>query len=209
MTSTAIDQLLRVGRRKGQQGHGTRPLDRGRELPLVAGAVAGDPAGDDLPAFGEEVAEPAGVLVIDQHRLVGAEAADLPPAHSPATEGAPLSLPSPLATLLHHLRHLLAEILSVGPLGLPVFALESPDRTRRRRWSVLGLPARHQPEHGIGELQVTFDLGERLRRRAVLEEQVEGAVLLGNDVGEIADPPLLNLADRAALLLDELANPRR
>src|SRR5262245_38840292 len=108
-------------------------------------AVAGDATGDDLAPLGQEVAERACVLVVDQHGLVGAEAADLSPAHSPATEGASSALPfaaAPLATtvLHHHLRRLLAEILLIGAFDLPFLALEPPGWTRRCGRSVLSLP---------------------------------------------------------------------
>jgi hypothetical protein len=51
------------------------PLDRRRELALVARAVAGDAARHDLSALGDERAEELRVLVVDADRLVGAEAA--------------------------------------------------------------------------------------------------------------------------------------
>src|SRR5207249_1892281 len=93
------DRLLRVGCRERQQRHRARPLDGERQLPLVARAVAGDAAREDLAPLGEEGPEHARVFVVDQHALVGAEAADLPPPHAPAAEPPPLAHPPALAAL--------------------------------------------------------------------------------------------------------------
>src|SRR2546422_9589610 len=79
ITCTGMGCSSRIGGGVGQQRHGAGALDRDRELALVAGAVARDAAGDDLAPFGEEVPEGGGILVVDQHRLVGAEATDLAP----------------------------------------------------------------------------------------------------------------------------------
>src|SRR4051812_5189821 len=89
MTSTAISVSSRVGGGVRQQGHRPRPLDRARQRALMARAIAGDPARDDLAALAEEAAEHARVLVVDEHRLVGAEPAALPPAHAATTEPPP------------------------------------------------------------------------------------------------------------------------
>ena len=47
-----------------QQGHLAGTLDLGGESALVLGAGASDAAGDDLTAFGDEIAEDVGTLVI-------------------------------------------------------------------------------------------------------------------------------------------------
>src|SRR5688572_2821113 len=67
-----------------QQGHRAGALDRVREIALVARAAAGDAARNDLAALGDQAAEPAHVLVIDEIDLVRAELADLPPAEPAA-----------------------------------------------------------------------------------------------------------------------------
>src|SRR5437016_4781245 len=95
----------RIGGGERQERDGARALDGERERALVPGAVAGDAARDDLAALGEEVPECPGVLVVDQHRLVGAEAADLSPPHAATAEATALALPPPLAALavlVHH-----------------------------------------------------------------------------------------------------------
>src|SRR3954454_2067997 len=51
--------------RVGQQSHLTRVLDRTRELALLLGGHAGDPARADLAAVGHELAQHVGVLVVD------------------------------------------------------------------------------------------------------------------------------------------------
>src|SRR5262245_11341969 len=96
----------RIGSGVGQERNCARPLDGERESALMPGAVAGDAARNDLAAFGEEVPERARVLVVDEHRLVGAEATDLPPPHAAAAEAAALAFTaSPfaaVAVLVHH-----------------------------------------------------------------------------------------------------------
>src|SRR5215510_9792348 len=85
MTSTAMDGLLvasGVGRGVGQQRDRARLLDSHGEPPLVARAGAGDPCRDDLAPLAQEGPERPGVLVVDEHGLVGAEATDLAAAHA-------------------------------------------------------------------------------------------------------------------------------
>src|SRR5688500_6057428 len=67
-----------------QQGDRAGALDRVREVALVPRAAAGDAARDDLAALGDQAAQPAHVLVIDEIDLVRAELADLPPAEPAA-----------------------------------------------------------------------------------------------------------------------------
>src|SRR5262245_37456380 len=113
MTSTAIEPPLRIDRRVRQQRHGPRPLDGDGQLALVAGTVAGDPAGDDLAPLTQEVAENARVLVVDEQRLVGAEPAHLAPADAAPAEAPPFALPPAFATVLHRLsssRSVVAEV---------------------------------------------------------------------------------------------------
>src|SRR3954453_16192598 len=64
-------------RRVGQQGHLAGVLARDGDVALVLDAVAGDPAGTDLSAVGDELPQQGGVLVVDVGRLVLAELADL------------------------------------------------------------------------------------------------------------------------------------
>src|SRR3954452_6659460 len=51
--------------RVGQQRHLARVLDRLRDLPLLLHRHAGHPAGTDLAAVGDELAQQRGVLVVD------------------------------------------------------------------------------------------------------------------------------------------------
>jgi hypothetical protein len=67
-----------------------RAADGPRQLPLVAGAAAGDAPGGDLAALGDEAAEPARVLVVDQVDAVDAELADLAPSEPAPLLGLPL-----------------------------------------------------------------------------------------------------------------------
>src|SRR5262245_3831090 len=60
-----------------QQRHLASVLDGGRDVALVLHAVPGDPAGADLAAVRDELAQQRGVLVVDVRALVLAEAADL------------------------------------------------------------------------------------------------------------------------------------
>src|SRR3954451_2898079 len=53
------------GRGVGQQRHLAGVLDRLGDLPLLLGADAGHPAGPDLAAVGDELAQQRGVLVVD------------------------------------------------------------------------------------------------------------------------------------------------
>src|SRR5712691_13217678 len=62
----------------GQEGHLARPLDRDRDLALVAPAGAGDPAGADLPLLGDVPPQLVVVLVVDLLDLLLAEVAALP-----------------------------------------------------------------------------------------------------------------------------------
>src|SRR3989454_10874020 len=105
------------------------------------------------------------------------------------------------------LRDLLVQALELGgalELGLLALGPARGDGARRRRRRVLGLAHRHEAEHAVHELQVALDLEQPLRRAPVLEEDVERPPLLGEHVGELAQPPLLHLTDGPALVLDQL-----
>src|SRR5688500_10793891 len=82
----AISVLLSGADGDGQQRDGARLLDRERHLALVERTVAADATGNDLAALRHEVLERLRVLVVDDQRLVGAEAAN-PLASHPATAG--------------------------------------------------------------------------------------------------------------------------
>src|SRR5690242_13215154 len=71
--SLALARRARVRK----QRHLAGVLDRRRDVPLVARAVARHPAGADLAAVRDVLAEQAGVLVVDVGRPVVAERADL------------------------------------------------------------------------------------------------------------------------------------
>src|SRR5690349_20579913 len=66
---------MQVGVR--QQREEARPLDRIRQLPLVAGRRPGDARRDDLAGLVDEVLEDLDVLVVDPLDLLGGEAAEL------------------------------------------------------------------------------------------------------------------------------------
>src|SRR5262245_573441 len=100
ITWTGIGISSRVGRGVRQKRDRPCPLDGERQRALVAGAIAGDAARDELPALAQEVPERARVLVVDQHLLVGAEAADLPTAHAAAPEATSLAFSAALAAIL-------------------------------------------------------------------------------------------------------------
>jgi hypothetical protein len=68
---------VRAGDR--QQGYVSCPLDGLGDISLVLGAVTGNPAGDYLAAFSDEVAECAWILVVNGYLFVGAETAHLAP----------------------------------------------------------------------------------------------------------------------------------
>src|SRR6266511_4396122 len=73
---TCIGNLLSGHGERHQRDH-AGALDRRRHLALMGGAVAADPARDDLAAVGDEVLQRLRILVVDGHVLVGAEAAHL------------------------------------------------------------------------------------------------------------------------------------
>src|SRR5512147_1299407 len=74
MTCTATS-LHHRGER--QESHAAGLFDGGGQAALMARAVAGDPARDDLAAIRDEVSEDTRILVVDAQSLLGAEAADL------------------------------------------------------------------------------------------------------------------------------------
>src|SRR6185436_1007896 len=111
ITSTAMSPASSPSRIHGgvrQQRYRPCLLDRRREPPLMASTVARNAGWDDLPTFAEERPERTGVLVVDRHRLVGAESTHLAAA-KPAPAG----------------RASLASFASHGHLGtLPVRSVE-------------------------------------------------------------------------------------
>src|SRR5207244_13040814 len=86
-SSSRMIFIVLLGGYVRQQGHRARALDGVGELALVARAAAGDPARDDLAALGDQAAQAAHVLVVDEVDLVSAELADLPPAEPAAFDG--------------------------------------------------------------------------------------------------------------------------
>lgn len=84
--------------RERQQGDVPAALDGNGDLPLMAGAVAGNAAGKDLAALGDEELHGLEVLVVDKRRLVDTEPADLPPDREPLLVGtAGTRVPGPAA----------------------------------------------------------------------------------------------------------------
>src|SRR5882762_8129532 len=138
----------RIRARIRQKGDGPGLLDRHRQLPLMAGAGARDPSWNDLPAFAQEVPETTGILVVDEHGLVRAEAADLAPPHAAAARCPSFGLGAAAIRLFPG--HL--DLSFAGPfelaapelrvLALPL-ALGLPWRRRRR---ALRTAHRHEAE---------------------------------------------------------------
>ena len=67
-----------AGCRKWKNGDVARPFQGHRYLPLMFSTVAGDPAGDDLPPFCDEIPEDLRVFVINVQFLIRAESTHLP-----------------------------------------------------------------------------------------------------------------------------------
>src|SRR4029077_18133563 len=103
------------------------------------------------------------------------------------------------------LRNLLAHALELGGALELLLALRTArGGTRRRGRRVLRLAHGAEAKDAIHQLQIALDLEQRLRRPAVLEEYVERAPLLRDEICELARSPVLHLADGAALILDQL-----
>ena len=97
---------VKLGRCERQQGDIARPFDGHSHLPLMLGAVAGNPPGNDLPAFCDEEPEDSWVLIINGQFLVGTESTDFS-----SQEGSFLTVPSrPFSRSFHHHRHLLSSL---------------------------------------------------------------------------------------------------
>jgi hypothetical protein len=69
------------------EGHRPRAADGPRELPLVSRAAPRDAAGRDLPALGDEAAQPPDILEVDETDLIDTELADLAPAEPAPLRG--------------------------------------------------------------------------------------------------------------------------
>jgi len=65
-----------VGAGYRQQSDVTCPLDCLGNFSLVLGAVPGNPAGNNLAALGNKIAQGAWILVINGYLLIGAETAN-------------------------------------------------------------------------------------------------------------------------------------
>ncbi len=76
MITFDLQQLRRCGR-EGQNRNISRAFDRCRYRPLMFGAVAGNPAGNDLAPFGNKVSQDTRVLIIDIDFFVGAKSTNL------------------------------------------------------------------------------------------------------------------------------------
>src|SRR5262245_18950013 len=109
--------------------------------------------------------------------------------------------------------HLLAaheiDVLSALLLDLGLVTLGTSHRPECCRGRILGLTDRDEPGDRIHQRQVPLDLLQRPGRRTVLEQYVERSPLLGNEIGEVAKTPLLDLAHSPALLLDERPDASR
>ena len=88
-----------LGRCERQQGDIARPFDGHGYLPLMLGAVAGNPPGNDLPTFRDEEPEDSWVLIINGQFFVGTESTDFS-----SQEGSfPTVPPWPFSRSFHHL----------------------------------------------------------------------------------------------------------
>src|SRR5207253_11463900 len=92
------DDLHRLARDVGQQGHLARALDSDSDLALVSPAGAGDPPRADLALLRDVAAELVDVLVVDVVDLLAAEVAVALPGLAVAKPG-PLAAASPLLSL--------------------------------------------------------------------------------------------------------------
>jgi hypothetical protein len=84
-----VDLLHRC--RERQERYAAGLLDGRRQPALMARAVAGDPARNDLAAVGDEVSKDARVFVVDAQPLFGAEATNLTSSGSASTRAAIVS----------------------------------------------------------------------------------------------------------------------
>ena len=66
-------------RRKRKNSNITRPFDGNGHLSLMLRTVPGNPTGNDLSPFCDEISKDLGILVIDIQFFIGAESADLSP----------------------------------------------------------------------------------------------------------------------------------
>lgn len=83
-------------RLEGEECNVTGALDGVRQCPLVFGAVAGDPASDDLSFFSQELCETLDILIIDESDLLAAKPANFLSKETPAGGTPfPVSVPVP------------------------------------------------------------------------------------------------------------------
>src|SRR5690606_1510649 len=101
-----------VGYRVGEQGKLPTALDGLGHHPLVVGAVAADPPGDDLPTLGEEELQRGRILVIDHRGAIGAEPANLLAAKAAAAAEDRGGRPGLTGRGLGHVRLLLGSRLA-------------------------------------------------------------------------------------------------
>jgi hypothetical protein len=73
------EPLFGCCRGERQNRNVARSLNRGHHLSLVLCAVSGNPSGDDLPSFRNEISENPRIFVIDVDFFIGAESTDLAP----------------------------------------------------------------------------------------------------------------------------------
>jgi hypothetical protein len=66
-------------RGKGQNGNIPCPLDRDGHFSLMLGTIAGDPSGDDLSSFRNEITKDPCIFIVDLQFFIGAESTDLSP----------------------------------------------------------------------------------------------------------------------------------
>src|SRR5438094_10590250 len=89
---------------KGQDGNGSRSLDRHRQLALMRHAIAGNPARHDSTPFGQKIPQQSHILKINGDFFI-AEPTHTPPLKKSSTTAATrasTSTGSALASVLHH-----------------------------------------------------------------------------------------------------------
>src|SRR4029453_14203326 len=124
--------------RVGDERHRARAPDGAGELALMTRAAPRDAPGGDLAALGDEAAQAAGGLVVDEAHLVHTELADLAPAE-PAT--------------LHRLRcRRNGSLLLEGDLVVPVLhGLAALDGSARRHRSLRPAHELHALGHHLDD----------------------------------------------------------
>ena len=73
----------------------------------------------------------------------------------------------------------------------------------------MDLPHGDEAQHLVVQLELALELGNGLRLRLVLQQQVDAASLLADRIGELAHPPFVHLLDFRASGFEDPAQPPR